>query len=75
MLPLVLLLHALLLASCELQDCGFQNMAGERPAGFLAGGVICPTGRWEVRGEEDDVVLAAEKPHIGINRKCARYSE
>jgi hypothetical protein len=27
----------------ELQDHEFQNLVGERPAGFLAGGVVCPT--------------------------------
>jgi hypothetical protein len=27
----------------ELQDCEFQFLVGKRPAGFLAGGVVCPT--------------------------------
>ena len=27
----------------ELLDCEFQLLAGKRPAGFLAGVVVCPT--------------------------------
>ncbi len=27
----------------ELLDCEFQFLAGKRPAGFLADGVVCPT--------------------------------
>ena len=53
----------------------FAVMVGRKAAVAVVALMYVGGGRWEVRGEEDDVVLAEAKTHIGINRKCARYSE